>query len=143
MPAMSDGAALKTVKVRLSCSSEAVFLRDVAPRLAGRFWIESEAPLPAGEKVSFTLELEPGGHRVSGTANVVASEPVRMCLRLVELDGGGVQFALGREGSAPDDVLLPGRWRERPHPFTEAPTPAFGTPVPKLVLPSAATPAPV
>lgn len=119
-----------------------MFLRDVAPRLGGRFWVETDSPAAAGEHVELTIELDGANRTCDGTARVVSSEPMRMCLRFVELEGQSPQFALGLEGHKPDDVLLPGMWRERPHPFTEAPTPAFGTPVPKIILPNASPPTP-
>jgi hypothetical protein len=131
---VDSDAPLARIDVRVPCPSEGVFLRELAPKLRGRFWVHSELPLTAGDKVALIVSLEGTSRLLAGTARVLSNQPNRLCLRLVALEASSMQFQLGGDGAVIEDVLLPGIYQEGPHPFTEAPTPPHGVKVRQLLV---------
>ena len=98
------------LRVRLARSSED-FLREVAPRLSGRFWIQSALPAASGESLPLVVELDGSSRHLRGLARIVSTEPNRLCVRLTELHPESLQFPLGADGPVIEDVLVPGVWR--------------------------------
>lgn len=119
--------ALPMVQVQLACSTEAVFLLEVAPRLAGRFWVPTPCVASVGEALTFVLELSGVGKQVRGVARVDAVASGRLCLRMHTLAADSVHFAIGDDGKEADNVLMPEVWHEKPPRVAEAKTPPHGT----------------
>jgi len=114
------------ITVRLECSSEGVFVRDVGTRLRGVFWVASPLVASTSEKVQLVVELSGTTRKLDATARVIKAYPGKLLLRLVALAEGSIALHLGADGTIEEEVLMPGRWVEKPHAFTEAPTPPHG-----------------
>ncbi len=131
---------LPAITVRLECSGEDVFQRHVAQHLRGVFWVASPLAAVTSDRVHLTVELSSTPRRLCGTARVIKAYPGKLLLRLVALDEGSIPLHLGAGATLEEEVLLPGRWVERPHAFTEAPTPPHGMRPARLDPPEAPLP---